>query len=100
MSQLNFVNHQQLDARTLGSTYLDIEMSTYSDRYHALCGIIDNLPPSPGEVDNRFQLGVASGSDTRSYILDHFLSTARSRKGKEVDKYGMSCPVYMGDELA
>jgi len=65
-------------------------MSTYSDRYHVLCGIIDNLPLPPGDVDNRFQLGVASGSDTRSYILDHFTSIVASRKGKEVENYGVS----------
>jgi hypothetical protein len=63
-------------------------MALYSDRYHALCEIIDDLPSPPGDEDNRFQLGVASGSNTRSYKLDHFISTNKSKKGKEVDRYG------------
>ena len=63
-------------------------MVTYSERYHALCDIIDDLPSPPGDEDNRFQLGAASGSDTRSYKLDHFISTNKSRKGKEVERYG------------
>jgi len=63
-------------------------MASYSDRYHALCEIIDDLPSPPGDEDDRFQLGVASGSNTRSYKLDHFISANKSRKGKEVERYG------------
>jgi hypothetical protein len=63
-------------------------MESYSNRYHALCDIIDDLPSPSGYVENRFQLGIASGSNTRSYKLDHFISTNKSRKGKEVERYG------------
>lgn len=63
-------------------------MASYSDRYHTLCEIIDDLPSPPGDVDNRFNLGAASGSNIRSYKLDHFISTSKSRKGKEVERYG------------
>jgi hypothetical protein len=63
-------------------------MASYSERYHALCDIIDDLPSPAGDEDNRFQLGIASGSNTRSYKLDYFVTTNKTRKGKEVDKYG------------
>jgi hypothetical protein len=63
-------------------------MVAYSERYHALCDIIDDLPSPPGDEDNRFQLGAASSSNTRSYKLDHFMFTNKSRKGKEVERCG------------
>jgi hypothetical protein len=63
-------------------------MASYSNRYHALCDIIDDLPSPPGDEENRFQLGIASGSTTRSYKLDHFIFTNKSRKGKEIERYG------------
>jgi hypothetical protein len=77
---------------------LGIIMASYSERYHALCDIIDELRLPPGESDNRFQLGVASGSrDIQSYKLDHFLSTYKSRKGKEVERYGEWSGQPLGD---
>jgi hypothetical protein len=69
-------------------------MASYFDRYHALCDIIEALPAPPGDEENRFQLGIASGSNARSYKLDHFIFTNKSRKGKEVERYG-ELPVYL-----
>jgi hypothetical protein len=70
-------------------TCFSIVMDVYTERCRALCGIVDDLPsPSSSEI-NRFQVGDTNGiSDNRSFKLDHFLSTARSRKGKEVDRSG------------
>jgi len=68
-------------------------MASYFDRYHTLCDIIDELPSPSGDVDDRFQLGATSGSDVRSFKLDYFISTNKSRKGKEVERYG-ELPIY------
>jgi len=74
-------------------------MVAYCDRYHALCVIIDDLPTPPGDDDNRFQLGAASGSTTRSYKLDYFISANKSRKGKEVERYGELLQALGWDKL-
>ena len=64
-------------------------MGTYSQRHHALCEIIDELPLPSSSNANRFQVGDATASyDSRSFKLDHYQATARSRKGKEVDRFG------------
>jgi hypothetical protein len=74
-------------------------MVAYSERYDALCDIIDDLPSPPGDEDNRFQLGVATGSNTRSYKLDYYISTNKSRKGKEVERYGELSRLVYRDKL-
>jgi hypothetical protein len=86
VNQLHFP--PRLNVSSAIATCSIIRMASYSDRYHALCDIIDDLPSPPGDEDNRFQLGVASGSNTRSFKLDYFISTNKSRKGKEVERYG------------
>jgi hypothetical protein len=84
---INFILHSGQCLPSIATSSFS-RMVAYSERYHALCDIIDDLPSPPGDEDNRFQLGVASGSNTRSFKFDHFISINKSRKGKEVDRYG------------
>jgi hypothetical protein len=64
----------------------------YSERHSALCRVIDDLPDEvyASGSDVFAAYGQPTIRDLRSFKLDTFLASTRSRKGKEVERAGES----------